>query len=200
MNYIAQHWRDLVTSSAVVLGGLGAGLIAAFIIQTVFRLIDKKSEGVFFDSLRKHERGPVWLLLPLMGCQHSTTEITHQNHELETGVVTIGDQSWNVEIAQTTEQRQQGLMRRESLAENAGMFFVFEEEDFYAFWMKNTLIPLDIIWISADMNVVDLHTLQPCETKECPSVQPKEKAKYVLEVNADSFEGVVGDAVLFGKN
>jgi small-conductance mechanosensitive channel len=67
MNYIAQHWRDLVTSSAVVLGGMGAGLIAAFIIQTVFRLIDKKSEGVFFDSLRKHERGPVWLLLPLMG-------------------------------------------------------------------------------------------------------------------------------------
>jgi small-conductance mechanosensitive channel len=67
MEYIAQHWRDLVTSSAVMIGGMGAGFIAAFIVQTVLRLVDKKSEGVFFESLRKHERGPVWLLLPLMG-------------------------------------------------------------------------------------------------------------------------------------
>jgi small-conductance mechanosensitive channel len=49
-----------------MIGGIGAGSIAAFVIQTVLRLVDKKSEGVVFGSLRKHERGPVWLLLPLM--------------------------------------------------------------------------------------------------------------------------------------
>lgn len=66
MDYITQHWQDLVTSSAIVLGGIGAGFIAAFILQLALRFMDRKSESVFFESLRRHEKGPLWLLLPLM--------------------------------------------------------------------------------------------------------------------------------------
>ncbi len=131
-----------------------------------------------------------------MGCEHTTSEILHTSHELETATVQIGEQSWNVEIARTPEQRQQGLMLRESLEAGTGMLFKFEEEDFHAFWMKKTLIPLDVIWISADMKVIDVQTLTPCEVEECPSFQPAEKALYVLEVGAESFEGLVDDSVL----
>jgi small-conductance mechanosensitive channel len=66
MDYIAKHWQDLVRSSAIVLGGIGAGLIAVFIFRQALRLIDRKSKGVFVDSLRRHERGPLLLLVPLM--------------------------------------------------------------------------------------------------------------------------------------
>jgi len=128
-----------------------------------------------------------------MGCEHTTSEILHKAHELDEITVQIGEQSWNVEVAKTQEQRQQGLMLRESLDERSGMFFVFEEADFHVFWMKNTLIPLDVIWISGDKKVIDVQTLQPCESEECPSFRPAEKAKYVLEVRVGEFEGNVGD-------
>ena len=131
-----------------------------------------------------------------MGCEHTTSEILHKAHELDEMTVKIGEQSWSVEVAKTQEQRQQGLMLRESLSEGNGMLFIFEEIDFHSFWMKNTLIPLDVIWISENMKVVDIQTLTPCESEECPSFVPSVKASYVLEVSAGSFEGIVGDSVL----
>ena len=132
-------------------------------------------------------------ILPLMGCEHTTSEILHKAHELDEITVQIGEQLWNVEVAKTQEQRQQGLMLRESLEEGSGMLFLFEESGFHAFWMKNTLIPLDVIWISEDMKVVDVQTLQPCRVEECQSFVPSKKAKYVLEVRAETFNGGVGD-------
>ncbi len=131
-----------------------------------------------------------------MGCQHTTSEITNVAHELEQETVKIGDQSWIVEIAKTPAQRHQGLMFREELEVGTGMLFVFEEEDFHSFWMKNTLIPLDIIWIGKDMNVIETHTLQPCSTEECPTTEPSQKAKYVLEINAGEFAGRRGETLL----
>lgn len=64
------------------------------------------------------------------------------------------------------------------------MLFVYDEEKKYSFWMKNTLIPLDIIWIDKDHRVVDVQTVQPCKTEHCPSFTPKEQAQYILEINA----------------
>jgi len=75
-------------------------------------------------------------------------------------------------------------MSRESLEPNQGMLFIFEKEGEYPFWMKNTLIPLDIIWINGEKNVVFVsQNTQPCLEDPCPTIEPNEKAKYVLEIN-----------------
>tara|TARA_Y100000310_G_scaffold280512_1_gene300308 strand:- start:4369 stop:4818 length:450 start_codon:yes stop_codon:yes gene_type:complete len=88
-----------------------------------------------------------------------------------------------VEIADTLEERALGLMHRDALEENKGMFFIFEREDMHSFWMKNTYIPLDIIFISEDLRVVDIIQAELCKKSPCKNYTPKEKALYVLEVN-----------------
>lgn len=88
------------------------------------------------------------------------------------------------ELADTLEKRQAGLMFRESLDENRGMLFVFEQEGVYSFWMKNMNFPLDLIWIGQDDKVVDVKcNALPCN-ELCPSIIVENLAKYVLEVNA----------------
>ena len=111
------------------------------------------------------------------------------------GEVRIGEQSWQVEIADDNISRQYGLMFRENLAKNSGMLFVFDTPAPHSFWMKNTLIPLDLLWISADKKVVDVQTLQPCQKDPCPSYRPQADALYVLEINAGNFRGNLGDSV-----
>jgi uncharacterized membrane protein (UPF0127 family) len=77
------------------------------------------------------------------------------------------------------------------------MFFIFDRADFHTFWMKNTFIPLDVIWISEDKKVVDTQTLTPCQNQKCPLFSPSHPARFVLEINAGEFKGSVGDSVLF---
>lgn len=92
-----------------------------------------------------------------------------------------------VELATTDEERQKWLMFRESLDEDKWMLFIFDKEWYYTFWMKNTLIPLDMIWITdvdGESRVVDIQTAQPCEIENCPSFHPRWNALYVLEINA----------------
>jgi uncharacterized membrane protein (UPF0127 family) len=112
--------------------------------------------------------------------------------------VCIEDKCFSVEVAATAEERSIGLMDRESMAADNGMLFVFDEEDRYSFWMKNTLIPLDIIWISDDMRIVHIiMDAQPCpEDGPCASIDPPADAKYVLEVNSGKSHGLnIGDSV-----
>ncbi len=67
------------------------------------------------------------------------------------------------------------------------MLFVFPRPERYSFWMKNTLIPLDIIWLNSDRSVVHLETNVPaCVHDPCPNYAPVQPALYVLEVNAGS--------------
>jgi len=99
--------------------------------------------------------------------------------------VCIGKDCFYVEIADTPEKRNQGLMYRENLDEDRGMLFIFEKEEIYSFWMKNTLIPLDIIWLNENKEVVFIvKNAQPCEEENCPSIKPDKEARYVLEINA----------------
>lgn len=65
---------------------------------------------------------------------------------------------FQVEIARTPQQHQQGLMYRTYLAEHRGMLFVFNSPEIYSFWMKNTLIPLDFVWLDEKGNIVDIQT------------------------------------------
>jgi uncharacterized membrane protein (UPF0127 family) len=91
----------------------------------------------------------------------------------------------NAEIVDSEASRAQGLMFREVLPEKSGMLFIFPGDGVYSFWMKNTLIPLDIIWLDKDFKVVHIKSfIPPCRTFDCPSYNPGLEARYVLEVNA----------------
>jgi uncharacterized membrane protein (UPF0127 family) len=90
-----------------------------------------------------------------------------------------------VEIASDEPTREQGLMYRDHLADDAGMIFFFPKTDEYAFWMKNTLIPLDIIWLDEQKRVVHVGpNIPPCKADPCPNYPPNAQARYVLEVAA----------------
>ncbi|KKS31261.1 hypothetical protein A2380_02530 [candidate division WWE3 bacterium RIFOXYB1_FULL_43_24] len=95
------------------------------------------------------------------------------------------DVTLRTEVAETKEELQNGLMNREKLPKNTGMLFIFGMDYKYAFWMKNTLIPLDIIWINEKMEVVDIaREVPPCVTEKCPSYIPQYPARYVVETPA----------------
>jgi len=101
------------------------------------------------------------------------------------GNVCFQNHCFEIELAITNEEQMLGLMFRKSLDQNKGMLFVFKEEGEYSFWMKNTLIPLDIIWIDKNQEVVFIsENTQPCKQDPCSSTAPGQKAKYVLEINA----------------
>lgn len=100
-----------------------------------------------------------------------------------------------VEIADTDEERQTGLMGRTALPEDAGMLFVFGAEQQLSFWMKDTLIPLSIAFIDSEGRIVDIQDMQPLDETSHPSAAP---AQYALEVNQGFFgaRGIqVGDTV-----
>jgi uncharacterized membrane protein (UPF0127 family) len=85
---------------------------------------------------------------------------------------------------QTQEKRNKGLMYREFMEKNRGMLFVFQESKNYPFWMKNTVIPLDMIRVDLNLNIIDIQTAQPCVTEQCRNYVPKDDSLYVLEINA----------------
>jgi len=90
-----------------------------------------------------------------------------------------------LELAVTDEERADGLMFRDSLAADHGMLFLFEADGRVPFWMKNTFIPLDMIWLSSTGEVVDVHAnVQPCRFDPCPNYEPARPGRAVLEVNA----------------
>ena len=89
-----------------------------------------------------------------------------------------------VEIANTPAEREQGLMGRTELAEDAGMLFVFSREGTGAFWMKDTLIPLSIAYIDAGGRIVDIQDMQPLDETPHPPAAPY---RYALEVNQGFF-------------
>jgi YVTN family beta-propeller protein len=90
-----------------------------------------------------------------------------------------------VEVQDDREEFPRGLMFRNHLPWNAGMLFAFNEEEPQTFWMKNTLIPLDMIFVDSSSKIIDIkENVPPCEQEECPNYTSIEPAQYVLEVNA----------------
>lgn len=91
------------------------------------------------------------------------------------------------ELADTPQKRSRGLMFRERLAPDAGMLFVFEDAGEWSFWMKNTRVPLDILWIGPDRKIVSIEEDVPiCRQDPCPEYKPGKDALYVLELPAGS--------------
>ena len=91
----------------------------------------------------------------------------------------------NVEIADDNEKRIKGLMFRERLDNDAGMFFIFDNEEYQTFWMKNTLIPLDIIFIDKNFKITNIENAVPCKQEPCTLYRSVKPAEYVLEVNGN---------------
>lgn len=91
------------------------------------------------------------------------------------------------ELAIAEEQRQQGLMFRKGMKEDQGMLFIFEEENYYSFWMKNTYFPLDMLWLDSNRLIVHIEeNVPPCPVEPCPSYMPTRPARYVLELVSGS--------------
>jgi uncharacterized membrane protein (UPF0127 family) len=92
-------------------------------------------------------------------------------------------------LAVTDEERQLGLMFREKINPDQGMLFVFEEEGFHSFWMKNMRFSLDILWLDKDKRIVHVErNIPPCKKLPCPSYATQYPAKYVLEIKAGSVD------------
>jgi len=101
--------------------------------------------------------------------------------------IEIKNQTYQFEVAKTLAQKSLGLGNRDRLCQNCGMIFVYQNEGIQPFWMKNTLIPLDIIWLDKNGQVVDIKTALP--QPNTPDIkltiyQNPVPAQYVLEINA----------------
>ncbi len=134
----------------------------------------------------------LFLMANLSGCAGNQSE-----NSAKFGVVETGEQVFRVEVADNNYLRQRGLMFRENLDADQGMIFLFENSAPHSFWMKNTLLDLDIIWINENWEIVDIQTVPPCRTENCPSYIPAQNAQYVLEIGAGKFRGKVGDKIKF---
>jgi uncharacterized protein len=124
------------------------------------------------------------------------TNSEQESRDIGTDEVCFKNDCFIVEIADDESERTLGLMDRADLDSGKGMLFIWKEEGIYPFWMKNTLISLDMIWISSHGKVVFIY--KNAEPLSLQAINPGVKAKYVLEVNAGKAEDLdlkVGNVV-----
>ncbi|NML40463.1 DUF192 domain-containing protein [Chitinophaga sp. G-6-1-13] len=106
----------------------------------------------------------------------------------------------DIQLAQTDQQREDGLMYRKSMTDDQGMLFIFPDMEERSFWMKNTYISLDIIYLDDKLEIVSIQKYAtPLSEQSLPSFK---KAQYVLEVNGgfcDKYHVNYGDHVVYHK-
>lgn len=109
--------------------------------------------------------------------------------------INIGNKEYNVELALTEDEQEKGLSNRKSINENSGMLFVFDEPQEVGIWMKDTLIPLDIVFINEELEVIRVYQGTP----NSEDIMSEDNTSFVLEVNANS--GIqVGDELEFSPD
>lgn len=114
-----------------------------------------------------------------VGCDRAKTAPTVAR-PAGTVPVQIGNATYNLEVAATNRARQNGLMNRKSMPDDHGMAFVFTEPQELRFYMRNTLIPLDILYLDAQARVVSIKQMQPLDETSIPS---EGLSRYAIELN-----------------
>ena len=143
----------------------------------------------------------VFMIMILSGCSSLSASLVGTTGPKVVFETDSGTYAYTVGVADSYEERRVGLMYQENLDEDKGMIFVFAKKQTFNFWMTNTLIDLDMIFIDEDNNVVDfIENAEPCKVEKCPHYSPKTEALYVLEVNGGQAEKIgleIGDKVKF---
>ena len=116
----------------------------------------------------------------LIGCGGETVQ-----SDLRTVSMTIGSKQFTLEVADSMAAQEHGLMQRDSMPTLHGMIFVFADETEHNFYMKNTRIPLDILFLAHDGRIISMATMQPYDLSLTPSGGP---AKYAIELNAGAIK------------
>ncbi len=114
---------------------------------------------------------------------------------LDVVTIGIGGQQFRVEVARSEEQKRQGLMFRRRIPPRRGMIFVYQADQHLSFWMKNTLVPLSLAFLSADGQILQIEQMK---AESLRAVTSRRAARYALEVHQGTFAelGVeVGDRV-----
>ncbi|MCZ6667529.1 MAG: DUF192 domain-containing protein [Gammaproteobacteria bacterium] len=96
----------------------------------------------------------------------------------------INGVTYTLEIAKTSKQRQQGLMFRQQLEIREGMLFIYPQPGNHRIWMKNTRIPLSVIWLDENGVIIDVQILPPCDSDPCQSYGVSRVSKYIIELNS----------------
>ncbi len=126
------------------------------------------------------------LRLVLLGLTLVSSACALQPHD---AYVELKGQRYSIEIANDAASRERGLMFRDQLAADHGMLFIFPQETIQTFWMKNTRIPLDIIYFDANRRLVNVQQrVPPCQADPCPVYPSNSGAMYTLELKAGSAE------------
>jgi len=107
-----------------------------------------------------------------------------------TAEILVGGERWAVAVADDPASRARGLMGVADLGDLRGMLFVFESDGTAAFWMKDTLVALDVAFFRGDGSLVDLLGMEPCPRDPCPVYRPAAAYRYALEVPAGGFAGI----------
>jgi uncharacterized protein len=122
--------------------------------------------------------------------------LTGCSEEKEFVSITVGKDVYNIEVAVTQEDQSLGLMNRKELKPDEGMIFLYKEDRKLSFWMKNTLVPLSIAFISKDGIIKEIHHMKP---ESLTPVISTHSVRYALELPKGSYEqsGVnVGDKIV----
>lgn len=97
----------------------------------------------------------------------------------------LKNRRFTVELAGTLSQKAKGLMFRRKLESDNGMLFVFKKNQSIPIWMFGMRMPLDIIWINSNKEIVHIEkSVEPCRGLRCPVMKPKKPSQYVLEINS----------------
>jgi hypothetical protein len=128
-------------------------------------------------------RAALWLPLAVCilfatgGCDSSSPA------GLPTVKMQIGSRSFVIEVARTSAQQEKGLMQRDSMPPDHGMIFIFPDDQLRQFWMRNTRIPLDILFLDVTGRIVSIHQMKPYDESQTSSDFP---ARYAIELNQGS--------------